>query len=178
MPKCGWDNSKTQQTERSSSQDTQTPALRTCGSKGMVLPTRCPLATKSAPPNGYLIDDIISPKPQGLDITVVSPTLNPMFETKGSAPMWALQQAETTKTLHLRGTMHSIELSPTRSRTHPIAFDIYGSIGPSAEKVLTHYSNSFLRKRGRLQTPKDEQYWLSYPRLYFSSPRLLSIVAN
>ncbi len=82
-----------------------------------VLPTRCPLATKSAPPNGYLIDDIIfAPKPQGLDITVVSPHSQPYVRDKGKRPMWALQQAET-HTLHLRGTMHSIELSPTRSRT-------------------------------------------------------------
>ncbi len=45
LPKCRRDNSKTQLPAKPSSPDTQKQALRTWGSKEMVLPTRCPLAT-------------------------------------------------------------------------------------------------------------------------------------
>ncbi len=75
------------------------------------------------PPNqrrrmDILIDDIIfAPKPQGLDITVVSPHSQPYVREKGKRPMWALQTSRDNQALHLRGTMHSIELSPRRSRT-------------------------------------------------------------
>ncbi len=70
--------------------------------------------------------------------------------------MWALQQAEATKHSTYGELCTPSSFLPEGLELHPIAFDIYGSIGPGAEKGLNPYSNSFLRKRGRLQAPKDE----------------------
>ncbi len=69
-------------------------------------------------------------------------------------PMWALQQAETTKHSTYGALCTPSSFLPEGLELHPIAFDIYGSIGPSAEKGLNPLFEFILRKRGRLQAPK------------------------
>ncbi len=62
--------------------------------------------------------------------------------------MWALQQAEATKHSTYGALCTPSSFLPEGLELHPIAFDIYGSIGPSAEKGLNPLFEFISRKKG------------------------------
>ncbi len=105
-----------------------------------------------------LIDDIIfAPKPQGLDITIVSPHSQPYIRYKGKRPVRALQQADAIKHSTYGGIMHSIKRPPKSSRTSP---DRFRYLRYNRKKVWKKGLNPLFEfistKKGRLQKRKGQ----------------------
>ncbi len=106
-----------------------------------------------------LIDDIFfAPKPQVYTLQLSVPTLNPHVRDKGKRPMWALQQDEATKHFTYAALCTPSSFLREGLELHPIVFQIYGSIGTSAEKGLNPLFEFISTKKETPQTTKDKQY--------------------
>ena len=91
----------------------------------------------------YIDDPSFAPTPQGFDVTVVSPHSQPYVSSTKSTAGFALESAEEAKRVKYGSLCAELGMD-----FHPMAIDIYGSIGPGFAKGMDLIANYISSKRG------------------------------
>ena len=97
------------------------------------------------------VDDLeLSPRPQGFDVTVISPHSRPYSTMAKTTPRDALKRAEGTKRSRYDSLCSELQMD-----FHPMAFYVYGNVGPGTEQAIHLLSDFSARRRGT--NPADER---------------------
>ncbi len=87
-------------------------------------------------------------KTASLDITSRQSPLSTLCSRQREAPDVGIATSRGSQALHLRALCTPSSFLPEGLELHPIAFDIYGSIGPSADKGLNPLFEFISTKKG------------------------------